>query len=129
MLKLDLLRLRQTESSGDVCKWFLRKDDRAGSHGSDLADELNVFDGFGEELQTAAILFEKTKTRTIDLAVDEQTDQPFMAQTGSERDFALRYIESRFCVAESLIVQARAILVRRIAHRSVIAIDIESAHS
>ena len=60
MLKLDLLRLRQTESSGDVSKWFISKDDRAGSHRSDFAYELNVFNCLRKELQAAAILFEKT---------------------------------------------------------------------
>src|SRR5262249_11756193 len=74
VLELDLLRLRQSESTSNVRKWFLSKNDRAGSHGSDLANELNVFNRLCEELQAAAILFEETQTRTIDLAVDEQTD-------------------------------------------------------
>jgi hypothetical protein len=48
VLKLDLLRLCQTESAGDVGKWFLSKDDRRGTHRANLADELNVFDRFSE---------------------------------------------------------------------------------
>jgi len=71
VLKLDLLRLRHAESTADVCKWFLGEHDRAGTHGANLADELNVFNCFREELQAAAILFEEAKSRAIDLAVEE----------------------------------------------------------
>ncbi len=51
-----------------------------------------------------------------------------MAQAGCERQFALGYVKRRFSVAESLVVQARDVFERRIAHRGVIAIDIESSH-
>src|ERR1043165_2817222 len=51
-----------------------------------------------------------------------------MAQARSERDLALSYIERRFGVAESLIVQACDVFVRRIAHRGVVAIDVECSH-
>src|SRR5262245_24304954 len=104
MLKLDLLRLRQAERAADIRERFLREDNRAGTHCANLADELNVLDSFREELQTAAILFEKTQARAIDLAVDQQSDQTFVAQARSERKFALRDVKSRFGVAESLVV-------------------------
>ena len=61
VLKLDLLRLGQSKSAGDVGERLLRKDDCAGTHRPDRADELNVFDGFGKALQAAAILFEETQ--------------------------------------------------------------------
>ena len=51
-----------------------------------------------------------------------------MAQTRSERDLALRYVKGSFCFAQSLIVETRAILVRRVAHCGVVAIDIEGSH-
>ena len=59
MLKLDLLRLCQSESSCDIRERFLRKNDRTGTDRPDLADELNILDCCGEELQTAAVLFKE----------------------------------------------------------------------
>src|SRR5262249_4596849 len=104
MFELDLLRLRQAERATDIGKRFLSEHDRAGTHRTNLADELNVFDGLRKQLQTAAILFEKTQARAIDLAIDQQTDQTFVTEAGSEREFPLRDIKSRFGVAESLIM-------------------------
>ena len=106
----------------------LRKHDRARSHGANLADELNVFDRFGEELQTAAILFEKAQSRAIDLTVDQETNQTLVAQARREGQFALRDVERGFRIAEWLIVQPRDVFVRRVAHRGVITIDVECAH-
>ena len=71
VLKLDLLRLGQSERAANVGEGFLGEDDRAGANSANRADELNVFDCFGEVVQAAAVLFEEAKTRTIDLAVDE----------------------------------------------------------
>src|ERR1044071_3180160 len=128
VLEFDLLRLRQAERAGDVCKRFLCENDCAGAHGPDFADELNVFDCCGEELQTAAILFEKTKTRASVLALDEQPQEPLMAQAGREGKFALRDVERRFCVTQPPIVETRHVFKRRVAHRGVVTIDIKSSH-
>src|SRR5215207_69213 len=51
-----------------------------------------------------------------------------MAQAGSEGKFALRDIERRLRIAQSLIVEPRDIFERCVAHCRVITIDIESAH-
>jgi hypothetical protein len=59
VLKLDLLRLRQTERARDVGKRLARKHDRRGTHGSYCADEAHVFYGLRETLQAASILLEK----------------------------------------------------------------------
>ncbi len=48
MLKLDLLRLRQTERAADIRERFVGENNRAGTHCANPADKLNVFDGFGE---------------------------------------------------------------------------------
>ena len=129
MLKLDLLRLCQTKSASDVREGLLREDDRRGSHRANLADKLNVFDCFRKELQTTAILFEKTQARAIDLAVDQQTQQALMTEAGSERQLALGYVKSGFSVTESLIVKASDVFKRRVTHRGVVAVDVESSHS
>src|SRR5215204_18705 len=100
MLKLDLLSLRKPERAADVSKWLVCKNDRAGPHRPDLTDELNVFDCFGEELQAAAVLFEKAQSRAIDLAVYQQPHQSFMAQAGSEGQLALCYVERSLNVAQ-----------------------------
>ena len=71
MLKLNLLCLRESESTGDISKRLLREDDRARPYCTDLADKLNVFDRFREELQTAAVLLEETQAWAVNLAVDE----------------------------------------------------------
>jgi len=107
VLKLDLLRLRQSESAANVRERFLREDDRSRSHGANRADELNVFDCFRKVVQAAAILFEKAKTRTIDLAVDEKTHEAFVTEAGREWQFSLRYVERGFSVAETFVVQPR----------------------
>src|SRR6185295_18358728 len=100
VLKLDFLRLGHPKRTADVGKRFLREYDRARTHRPDLANKLNVFDCFREQLQTAAILFEKAESRAINLAVNEETDQTFVAQTRREGEFALRDVESGFGVAE-----------------------------
>src|SRR5215467_4022094 len=105
MLEFDLLRLRDSESAADVGKRFLRQHDRARAHRANLADELDVFDRFGEEFQTAAILFEKTQSRAIDLAIDQQTNEAFVAEARGEVEFALGDVESGFSFAERLIAQ------------------------
>jgi hypothetical protein len=66
--------LRQAELAGDVGNGLLRKHDCPRPDRTDNAGELNVFDCFRESLQSAAILFEKTQTRPIDLAVNQQAD-------------------------------------------------------
>ena len=101
MLKLNLLRLRQTESAANVRERFLREDDRARPHRPDCTDELNVFDCFSEVVQAAAVLFEEAKTRAIDLAVDEQTNETFVTEAGRKRQLSLGDVESGFRVAES----------------------------
>ena len=128
MFKFDFLRLGETELAGDVGNWLLREHDGAGMHRPDGAGKLNVFDGLGKELQTAAVLFEEAKTRAIDLAINEQPHEPLVAQAGRERKFALRDVERRLRVTQPLVVETRHIFKRRVAHRSVIAIDIESSH-
>src|SRR6185503_11699694 len=93
VLKLNLLRLRQSESAANVGKWLLRENDRAGPHRPDRADELNVLDCFREVVQAAAILFKKTQARAIDLAVDEQANETLVAEAGREREFSLCDVE------------------------------------
>src|SRR6185369_9614948 len=93
MLKLDLLRLRQSERTANVGERFLRKHDGAWTHRPDGADELNVFDRLGKVVQTTAILLEEAKTRTIDLAVDQQTNQTLVTETWCERKFSLGDVE------------------------------------
>jgi hypothetical protein len=75
-------------------------------------------------LQAAAVLFEKAKTRAIDLAVDEEPHETLVAEAWREGKFALRDVESSFRITQSLIVEPRHIFKRRVAHRSVITIDI-----
>jgi hypothetical protein len=128
VLKLDLLRLRQSERAANVGERFLREDDRAGPNGANRADELNVFDCFGEVVQAAAILFEEAKTRTIDLAVDEETNQAFVTEARCEGQLSLGYVERRFGVAEPSVVQPGDVLERRVAHRGVVSIDVQGAH-
>src|SRR6185503_14542110 len=115
MLKLDLLRLRQAKGAGDVGERLLRKDDCSGTHHSNRADELNVFDRLGETLQTAAILFEKAQARAIDLTVEKQTDETRMAQAGREGQLSLRYVKRRLGVAEWAVVKVRRLFVRSVA--------------
>ena len=67
-------------------------------------------------------------TELIDLAVDEQTHETFVAQADSERQFALGDVESGFGIAQSLVVQARHIFERCVAHGGVVTIDIECSH-
>jgi Tfp pilus assembly protein PilX len=58
------------------------------------------------------------------LTVNEQTNQTRVTEAGSERQFALRYIESGLRIAEWSIVQTRDFLIRRVAHRRVITINV-----
>jgi hypothetical protein len=129
VLELDLLRLGHAEGAADVRERLLREHDRARPHRPDLADKQNVFDRFREEFQAAAILFQKTESRSIDLAVDKQADQPFVAQARRESEFALGDVEGRFGVAERLTVQARHVFERRVAHGRVITVDVQGAHA
>jgi hypothetical protein len=128
MLKLDLLSLRQTESAGDVGKRFVGENDRTWSYGSDSAHELNVFNCFGEKLQSAAILFEESQTRSIDLTVNQQTHKAFMTQAGSEWELSLCDVESCFRITQAAIVQTRDVFEGGVAHCGVVAIDVEGSH-
>src|SRR5688572_3507320 len=101
---------------------------RAGSNGPHLTHELNVFNRLGKKLKTATILLEKTQTRPIDLTVDEQSYQTFMAQAGREWQLSLSDVKGRLRVAQSSVVQAGDVFERRVTHCSVISIDVESAH-
>ena len=51
-----------------------------------------------------------------------------MAQDRRERKLALRNVERCRHVAERLPVNARDVLVRRVPHRGVIAVDVQGAH-
>lgn len=124
MLKFDFLGLSESEGSGDVREWLLRKDDRCRSHGADSADELHVFDGFREESQSATVLLQEAQARPINLAIDKESNKPFVAQAGSERQFALGNVERRLGVAQLLVVEPRHVLVGRIAHGGVITIEV-----
>ena len=128
MLKLDLLRLCESEGAGDVGKGLLREDNRAGADSAYRADELDVLDGFRKTLQAAAILFEEPQTRAIDLAVNQQTDETLVAEAGREGQLALRHIERSLGITEWTIVQTRHVFVGRVAHRGVVAINVECAH-
>ena len=99
VLKLDLLRLRQTKRARDVSKRLLGKNDRAWSHGANFTDKLHVFDCFREALEAAAILFKKSQARTIDLAVYQQPHETFVTKTGRELKFTLRDIEGGLGIA------------------------------
>ena len=83
---------------------------------------------FAKRLQSAAVLFEKSQTRAIDLTVDQQTDQAVMAQAGSKRQLSLRHIERGLGIAEWTVMEASHVFVRRVAHRGVITINVECAH-
>jgi hypothetical protein len=74
-------------------------------------------------------LFEKAKARPIDLAIDEKTHEAFMAQAGCEGQLALGYVKRGFRVTQSLVMQPRDVFERRIAHRRVVTIDVECAHT
>ena len=100
----------------------------AGPHRANPAEELYVLDCFGEELQTSAILFEKSQARAIDLAIHQQANETLVAQTGCKRQLALGYVEGRLRFAERLIMKTSHVFVRRVAHYGVVAIEIESAH-
>ena len=71
MFELDLLRLRQGERPGDVSEGFVGEDDRAGRYGAHTPDEMHVFDGSGEKLQSAAILRDEPQARAIQVTVNQ----------------------------------------------------------
>jgi len=79
-------------------------------------------------LQAAAILLEKSQTRTINLAVNQQANQAFMTQHRREGKLALGHIKRCRHVAERLAVNAGHVFVRRVAHGGVIAVEIQGAH-
>ena len=128
VLKLDLLRLREAERARDVSKRLLREHDRCGPHGANRADEVHVFDGLCEQLQAAAILFQKAQARPINLAVDKQAHEPRVTKHRGERQLALSNVERRLRFAQLFVVQPRYVLVGRVAHRGVVSIDVECAH-
>ena len=128
VFELDFLRLRQSKLARDIGDRLLRKHDRARPHGANPAGKLNVFDSFGKALQSTTILFEKTKARAINLAVDEQTNETFVTEHRREGKLALRAVKRGGSFAERLAVNARYVLVRRVAHGRVIAIEIQRAH-
>ena len=111
MLELDLLRLRKPKPSGDVGKRLLWKHDGAWTHRPNAAGELNIFDGFGEALQSAAILLEKAQSWPVDLAIDKQANQTLMSQHRREWKLSLRAIESCCRLAERLVVNASYVFV------------------
>src|SRR5437764_4767222 len=80
VLKFNLLSLRQTKLAGNIGNRLLRKHNCSRSHYANAADKLNILDGFRKTLQAAAILFEKTQSRPIDLAIDQQTNQTLMSE-------------------------------------------------
>ena len=79
-------------------------------------------------MKDAAVLFEKTQTRAIDLAVYQEANETFVAEHWCEGQFSLCDVERCFRVAEASITQSCDVLERRIAHRGVVAIDIKCAH-
>ncbi|HEU4479403.1 MAG TPA: hypothetical protein VFR80_12865 [Pyrinomonadaceae bacterium] len=128
MLELNLLGLRQAESTGYIGERLLGKDDSGRPHGANFTGELHVFDGFGKELQTTAVLLEEAEPGAIELTVDEQTNEAFVPEARREGEFTLGDVEGRLSIAKLLIMEPRYVLVRRIAHGSVITIEVESAH-
>ena len=128
VLELDLLRLGEAKPPRDVGKRLLWKDDRAWTDGPNAAGKLNIFDGLGEALQSAAILFEEAQSWPIDLAVDEQANQTLVSQHRRERKLSLRAVESRRRFAERFAMNASYVFVRRIAHGGVIAIKVQRSH-
>src|SRR5882672_4398579 len=116
VFELNLLRLGETELSGDVGDRLLGKHDRAGSHGANAAVKLDVFNRFRKTLQPAAILFEKAQSRPINLTIDEQSNQTFMTQHGGERELTLRHIKRGRHVAEGLAMNTRDVFVRCVTH-------------
>src|SRR5574341_1023008 len=128
VFEFDLLGLRQTELAGNVGNRLLWKHDRAGTHRSDAAGELNVFDCFREALQSTAILFEKTQPRAIDLTVDQKTHEALVPKNGGKRELPLGAIEGGGDLAKWLVVYAGRVLVRRVAHRRVIPVEVQRAH-
>jgi hypothetical protein len=124
MFEFDLLSLRQPESASDIGEWLARENDRSWTNGPDSTDELNIFNCFGEELQPAAILFEKSQARAIDLAINEKTYQAFMTKAGSKRELPLGNVEGRFGITQAAIVETRDVLEGRIPHGGVISIDV-----
>src|SRR6266851_1794676 len=87
MLELYFLSLGEAELAGDIGNRLLRKHNRARSDGADAAGKLNVFDGLGETLQAAAILFKKAQARPIDLTVNQQTYQTLVTQHVNRKVF------------------------------------------
>src|SRR6185436_12551746 len=75
VFELDLLCLRETELAGDIGNRLLPKHDCSRTHGADDTGELKVLDGLRESLQAAAILLEETQAWSIDLAIDQQSNQ------------------------------------------------------
>src|SRR5256885_16555389 len=114
MFKLNLLRLRETKRAGDVGERLLREDDGAGAHRANGANEEDVFDGLRKALQAAAILFQKSQTRAVNLAINQEPDQAFMAQAGSKRQLPLRHIKCGLCVAERTFMQVLQVFVRSV---------------
>ncbi len=128
VLEFDLLRLGEAELAGDVGNWLLCKHDRARADRANGPGKLDVFDGLRKSLQPAAILLEKTQPRPINLAVNQEADQALVTQHWSERKFSLGHIKGGKYFAEGLAMHAGGIFIRRIAHRGVIAINIQRAH-
>ena len=71
VLKLDLLRLCETERPRDVGERLAREHDRAGPDGAHRPDEIDLLDGLREQPQPAAILFEKPHARAIQVRLNE----------------------------------------------------------
>jgi hypothetical protein len=128
VLKLNLLGLSECKRSGDVGERLLLENDSAGPDGANFADELDVFDGFSESLETATILLQEAQPWAIYFTVNKQMHQAAMAQARSKGDLALSYIKRRLGVAEWTVVKAGYVFVRRVAHRGVITIYVECAH-
>ncbi|HEU5131936.1 MAG TPA: hypothetical protein VFT26_07540, partial [Pyrinomonadaceae bacterium] len=68
------------------------------------------------------------QTRAIDLAVDKQADETFVAQARCEGQFSLGDVKGGFRVTEAFVSQPGHVLERRIAHGGVISIDIQGSH-
>jgi hypothetical protein len=95
MFEFDFLGLGKSEIAGDIGKRLLSKDDCTWAHCPNRADEMHIFDGLGKQLQSAAILLEKSDSGPVDAAFDKQFDQSFMSQARRKWKLTLRYVKRR----------------------------------
>ena len=77
---------------------------------------------------TATLPDKRAYQRPIDLTIDQQANQTLVSEDRREREFSLRAIEPSAGFAERLAMNARHIFIGRVAHGSVVTVEVKRAH-